>query len=149
MLMTILTLGISEDNHPTDNALEEYVFQRLSENQIEAMEIHMLACESCVDRLEGLELHIATLKCALGSSQAEQTAGIPELQPRNWNWRPMPQVSWILVAALITMCVAPLHIARRSRPASEVSLHAYRGSDVDSVPQGRSVLLHFRRRGLA
>jgi hypothetical protein len=140
--MTALNVEMNECDHPSQQDLDEYVFGRLPEFQIEAMEIHVLTCESCVDRLENLELHIATIKLALGSLHAEQTAEILEPQTGSWNWLPMPQVSWILIAALITMCVSPLHIAWRSRPASEVRLHAYRGSDVDFVPQGRSLLLH-------
>jgi hypothetical protein len=54
--------------------LEEYVLGRLPENELETIETHALACEFCLDRLEDLDLHAATMKLALRDLQVEESS---------------------------------------------------------------------------
>ena len=55
--------------HPTEEALERFLLHQSQEAEIEIVETHILACESCVERLEVLETHIAATKIALAELQ--------------------------------------------------------------------------------
>lgn len=130
----VLNSEIIEGNHPTDDTLEEYFFQRLPEQHQEVLETHLLTCQWCLGKFDNVELDITTMKLALKTLQAENTN---EIQAPHWSWLAFPGLRYVAAAGLVTICVSLPHITRRSVPISEVSLHAYRGSDVAVVPQQR------------
>lgn len=51
--------------HPTDENLERFLLNICQAEERELIEIHILACESCVDQLEALEIEIAATRLAL------------------------------------------------------------------------------------
>ena len=54
-------------DHPDEEALERFILHKCSEEELEIVETHVLACESCVAQLETLELDITATKMALES----------------------------------------------------------------------------------
>ncbi len=61
-------------DHPTEEALERFLLHHSEEQELEIVETHILACESCVSRLESLESDIAASKLALRQFQAKHAA---------------------------------------------------------------------------
>ncbi len=55
--------------HPTEESLERFLLKHSQEEELAVVETHILACESCVARLESLEMNVAVMKLALGESQ--------------------------------------------------------------------------------
>lgn len=124
-------------DHPTDEALERFLLHHSSEGELEVVETHILACESCVTRLEDLEFLIATTKLALQEVRSEQLAKEFTKQPAFWkNWITVPRLSWAGGLAVLALGVA-LAPQLTQQHTADVALSAYRGSDVSSVPQGR------------
>lgn len=129
-------------DHPSNETLEEYAFHRLPEHHVETIETHLLACEFCLDWLEAVELHIATMKAALGRLQVQQHVEATPRRLFEWAWLQYPRLSCAAAAALIAVFVFIPQVVRRSAPMSDVVLHAYRGSDVPIVPD-RSTKITF------
>jgi hypothetical protein len=137
--MKRLNPSICHAHHPSDYALEEYLFGRHTEHDLENVETHVLACESCVSKLELLETDIAALKLALcdlsnHSSNAQPYRSIG-------NWVSVPPLAWATLAVLLALCVSLPKIAQHGTPITEVTLHAYRGSEIAVVPVHHSALL--------
>lgn len=53
------------NTHPTDEELEGYLLNRLPENDSERIEAHLLPCDHCLDRVEGMQENLICLKAAL------------------------------------------------------------------------------------
>ena len=66
--------------HPSEEALERFLLNRSEESEVEILETHVLACESCITRLETLESDLITLKTALvgrsGRADPERTESV-------------------------------------------------------------------------
>lgn len=60
--------------HPTEDVLEEYHFQRLPEPQAEALEEHLLICGGCQERLERLEAFIGDVRTAVVAPVPQATS---------------------------------------------------------------------------
>jgi hypothetical protein len=146
LLMAALNLEIDALGHLTESALEEYAFQRLPEDQIELTETHLLACESCVNRLEEMETYIGAMKRGLRALQADQTLNhvvtVPSTLLR------FPSLRWAAVAALLAVGVCVPVLVRNNAPTALVSLHAYRGSEAVTVPRLRETTLLIDARDL-
>ncbi len=52
------------DRHPTDDALEEWVFNRLPTSVCAPLEEHLLVCSTCQDRLAEIDEYIIVMKFA-------------------------------------------------------------------------------------
>ncbi len=149
--------------HPTEEALERYLLQRTDEQELESLETHILACESCITRLEILEPEMLTLKAALVESEEARIQN--ELHPSRsfWkDWFSIPRLSWAgaAVAALgIGLAVVPHSMQRLSAPHSvqvaegdltgcqqsngtDLTLAACRGTETTTLPGGHP--LHLR-----
>lgn len=55
------------NTHPDKDRLELYVLDRIGEGERIDIEIHMLTCNSCMDRVANLEDYTNTLKDALSA----------------------------------------------------------------------------------
>lgn len=127
--------------HPAEEALERFLLHQSPEEEIEAVETHILACDSCVTRLENLETEIAVMKTALGELQLQQAAATATVrQSRSWkSWFTVPHMAWsgAAVAALAAVLVVTPQIANHTASTADVNLSAYRGVETASVPEGR------------
>lgn len=132
------------DHLPVD-VLERFILQRSTEREIERVETHMLACESCVSALETLEVEIAATKLALEQVAAQELQPTFELKQRKfrfWStWFSMPTLSWaaagVAAGALCFFAVVPAHIEMRAeRGIASVVVPEWRNTDVRLVDEG-------------
>ncbi len=125
-------------DHPNDEALERFLLHHANEEELEVVETHILACESCVTRLEDLEFLITTTKLALQEVRSEQLAKqASKQQQASWkNWITIPRLSWAGGFAVFALGVA-LVPQLAQRHTADVTLSAYRGLDISTVPEGR------------
>lgn len=134
-------------DHPVEEALERFLLHQSPEEELDAVETHILGCDTCVARLEALETEIAVMKNALGQLQQQQAAAAAAgAQPRSWkSWFTVPHMVWAstAVAALAAVLIITPEIAHRSGPAVDVSMSAFRGVEAISVPEGRSLNVRF------
>ena len=125
--------------HPNEEALERFLLNRSGDQELEVLETHILACESCVTRLESLELELAHLKESL--TFAEEQRIEKALHPsKTWkDWFSLPNLSWAgaaCAALAVGLVVVPhsLHklspgAASNSLTVAEGDLSACRGAD--------------------
>ncbi len=150
--------------HPSEEALERFLLHRSGDQEVDILETHILACESCITRLESLETELATLKTALLASEEERIQ--KELNPATSSWKAwftIPRLSWgaAACAALAIGLVAipetvhKLHLtssptaavaegdlsACRSGDGSGTDLSTCRGAETATLPEGRPLSL--------
>lgn len=136
-------------DHPTDEALERFLLHHSNEEELDVVETHILACESCVTRLEDLEFLIATTKLALQEVRSEQLAKQTAKQQASWkNWFTVPRLSWAGGLAVFALGIALIPQLNQPRPA-DVALSAFRGLDVATVPEGRPLHVSLNANDLA
>jgi Putative zinc-finger len=70
------------NNHPTEEVLERYLFASLPDWEVEAVEEHMLVCHSCIDTAEQLLAFVQSLRSTLRDMPKARAAGTGELQER-------------------------------------------------------------------
>ncbi len=70
----VVCIQNSDFYHPTEESLERFLLGHSQEEELAVVETHILACESCVTRLESLEMNVAVMKLALGESQPARSA---------------------------------------------------------------------------
>ncbi len=151
--------------HPNEETLERFLLHRSGDQELEVVETHILACESCITRLETLELQITDLKTALASSEEQRIQN--ELNPKRSSWRSWfstPNLSWAgaACAALIlglTLIPHSLHntaysptgasrqVAERDLSAcagsngNDTDLATCRGVEIATLPENRPLNL--------
>ena len=135
--------------HPTEEALERFLLSQCKEEELDVVETHVLACESCVARLEALETEIATMKVALAQLETErrEKEAAKALRPSWRDWFTVPTLSWAGAGAAAALAVG-MFVVPQFVP-TEVSLSAYRGVEVPVVPEGRPLHLHLNANDLA
>lgn len=138
-------------DHPTEDELELYILNRSRDEELEGFETHILACNSCVTRLEDLECEIRVTKLALQNMRREQsmTAALP--QQNSWKtWLTVPKLSWTSAMATVALAliVAPAFL-RNQAPVAQVSLSAFRGDEIFIVPAGYRLEMHLSTADLA
>ncbi|HZS53348.1 MAG TPA: hypothetical protein VFA65_03020 [Bryobacteraceae bacterium] len=132
-------------DHPAVDVLERFVLHRCSEDELEIVETHMLACESCVCTLENLEVEIAATKLALEHVAAQQQEKVVSAEPRKQFWRSwfsVPTLSW--AGAGLAACAFCLFAFV---PAG-VQLQSERGTATVTVPEWRNARLSLVDAGL-
>ena len=138
--MKRLNPSIPHADHPGNDALEEYLLGRHTERDLEAVETHVLACESCVSKLELLTTEIAAMKLAFCDLPTHHSSNArPYGSMRNWLL--VAPLAWTTTAALLVLCVSLPKIAQHGTQTTQVTLHAYRGSEIAVVPGHHSALL--------
>ena len=70
------------NNHPTEEILERYLFESLTDWEVEAVEEHLLVCHSCIDTAEQLLAFMQSLRSTLGDMPRARAVGRSELQER-------------------------------------------------------------------
>lgn len=131
-------------DHPTEEVLERFVLNRSGEEELETVETHILACDSCVARLESLENEIADIKIAAAEVRLDAVRKEYSAPKVSWrNWFTVPKLSWAGAAAALALGIALIpQFAHRTGPVAEVSLTAYRGLENPTVPAREPLHLH-------
>ena len=118
--------------HESDERLELYALQRLSDSDVVSIEEHLLVCDSCRDRLD------ETATFAVAMREAGKT--IPVTVSRDWfAWlRPQLALAGALAVALLAV-VLVWNGNGRLAPVASLQLSAMRGSDAASVQPAREL----------
>ena len=139
-------------SHPTEEILEEYVFDRLPERLVAQVEEHLLVCPSCQNAVAETDRFVSTLRVAAKSPA-------PVIGPVRSAWRtrlkafphltqvqsPVP----VLAAAVLALVVVWQHPQGSSTPVA-VSLSSVRGGDLLSpAPAGKLLQLRIEAPDLA
>ena len=139
-------------DHPNEEALERFLRNEAQESELEIIETHILACESCVTRLEALEIDLAAVKIACRELQTERIQK-EAARSRSWrDWFTLPALSWAGAAAVLALGISavPQFLPR------DVNLTASRGLETGMtlspcgtleaavVPEGRPLDLHLK-----
>jgi hypothetical protein len=138
--------------HPSEEELERFVLHQCHEQELEEVETHILACESCVTRLEDLEVEISAMKLGLQKMLAEQQIKrSADEQRSSWKaWVTVPKLSFAgALAAVVLGVIALPALLHRDTDAAQVSLTAYRANETSVVPAARRLLVHLNARDLA
>lgn len=125
------------NDHPDEEALERFLLHRCSEEELEIVETHVLACESCITQLEALEEDIAATKLALQRLESSPARKQMAEAASNWkNWFTIPRLS--LAGGFAALACAGILF---SIP-HDVALMAYRGTDTAVVSEWRPLNMH-------
>ena len=134
--------------HPTEETLERFLMHQMQEEELESMETHILACDSCVVRLEELEIQIAATKIALAELHNQTVAeNYAKEKSSRWTW--LRSHSWSLAGATAALALAITIVPRFANVSPfEAQVSAYRGSETTAIPAGRPLLLHLNAKDL-
>jgi hypothetical protein len=132
-------------DHPAIDLLERFALNTCSEEELDLVETHILACDACVCALEDLEVQVAATKLALEQVLREQKSKPePERIHSSWrNWFTAPNLGWagaaLAASAVCLLALLPVN----------VELGAERGSEqVVVVPEWRNAVLTISQGGL-
>lgn len=132
-------------NHPSEDNLERFVLHQMQEEELESLESHILACDSCVARLEYLELNIAATRMALAQVHQEKVAeSFAKQKSFGWSWLKISGLSLAGTAAAVALTVSVLPNFR----TVERDLSAYRGSETTELPANHPLFLHLNAKDL-
>ncbi len=137
--------------HPADEVLERFLLHGSDEEEVEVVETHVMACESCVTRLETLETEIAATKLALQNVRLDEAARSTAPQTANWrSWFSMPKLSLAGACAAVALgvLITPEFLSH-SAPVAQVSLVAYRGLETPVLPKDRPLHINLNASELA
>ncbi len=114
------------DVHPTEDTIEEYCFRRLSADAKQALEEHLLLCESCQQAFDRTEEYIRLMKAVAAKSGAV----------RSKPWLVVGERAYVLSAATLavvfTLLLPRVHTTI-SAPAARVTLATLRGGTAGST----------------
>jgi hypothetical protein len=120
-------------DHPSEEALERFLFKHSPEVELEYVETHILACDSCVARLELLETQIAAAKVAFKEFQRQPQKAKSKLSWKSWFTIPKLSLAGAMAAAVLSIAAfLPAH----------VNLSAYAGAEITLVPEWRPLEMH-------
>jgi hypothetical protein len=134
----------TKPDHPTEDELERYVLNRSREEELEGLETHILACESCVARLEDLDVQISATKLALQQMQGEEMAKAASAPQPSWRaWFTVPKLSFAGAAAAVALAlIAVPAFLQHNAPIAQVRLSAFRGDEISVAPAGHPLEMH-------
>lgn len=131
-------------DHPGKEALERFLLHQCSEDELEVVETHVLACESCVDQLEALELDIAATKIALQNLEAAPPRKQMAKAAGAWrSWFTIPRLSLASGFAALACGAILLSVPH------DVALTAYRGTETAIVSEWRPLHMHLNAADLS
>ena len=131
-------------DHPSEEALESFLLNRLPEAELEIVETHILACELCVEQLEQLESLIAAAKNFTAKPAAKHPH--PWLADAVRKWK--QQFSYFRLSLAGAVSALSLGAVLFSIPR-EVTLSAYRGPETPIVASWRPLRLNLNAADLA
>lgn len=153
--------------HPNEEALERFLLHRAEDQELEVVETHILACESCVTRLENLELQLTDLKTALTKSEEERIQKGLQRDPQPFwkGWLTVSSLSWVGAACVaLAMGLTFVPHSHRVSPndaqaaradlstcdtSTATSLATCRGTETSVLPAHRALNLRLDATDLA
>ena len=132
--------------HQTEEELELYSLGCLPELCVEAVEKHLLVCDSCRQELDDIETFALAMRTAIGGEPAETAAntnwfawlGLPWIRfGGRWRFAPLCAGAF---AALVLLSALFLHPGENIAPVASIALTAMRG-DMESVAQARETVI--------
>jgi hypothetical protein len=131
-------------DHPGEEALERFLLHQCSEDELEVIETHVLACESCVEQLEALELEIAATKIALQNLEVTPPRKRMAKAVGDWkSWFTLPRLSLAGGFAAVACGAILLSVPH------DVALTAYRGTETAIVSEWRPLHMHLNAADLS
>ena len=130
-------------DHPSEEALERFLLRHAQGEELDMVETHILACDTCVSRLEQLEIQVAAAKLALHelSREPKRENAVERRSRTQWFTFRTLSLAGAVAALALVITMAPKFVPR-TIPEADVSLSANRGSEVAVVPQGTKLHLH-------
>jgi len=129
--------------HPSEEALERFLLNVSPEQELEDLEMHVLACGQCVDHLESIEVEIAATRLALRRLEAQRVSERPAENTHSWTrWFTIPRLSFATTAVVAAAGTILFSIPR------DVNLTAYRGTETTIVSEGLPLHMHLNAAGL-
>ncbi len=130
--------------HPSEESLERFLLNMSPEEEVESVEMHILACGYCVEQLETLETQIAATRIALQTLEARRNSKSSLEAKSGWrSWFTIPSLSFAATGTVAALGALFLLSVPR-----DVSLTAYRGSETAIVSEGRPLHMHLNAAGL-
>lgn len=127
-------------SHPTEELLEQYLFEHLPETLIAPLEEHLLLCRRCQDALAETEEFVSTLRIAVETT-------IPPVAPAPSGWRKVLLTTGLSLGP--AMVLATLAFLAVRKPAAviptppAVNLVSVRGMNpLATAPAGTALELH-------
>jgi hypothetical protein len=139
--------------HVEEERLEAYATESLAENEVSAIEEHLLFCVTCQDRLQKTERYIQAMRSAAKRIREEESAA-PAVTPGIWGrvqgWLHTPAPIWAGALALAGI-VLMVGLPSRERPGApvDVELQAVRGASYSTALAGHALNLRLDNRGVA
>lgn len=128
-------------DHPTEDALERYLLNTVTESELETIETHFMACETCITRLEALGEEVTVIQTALTKLEAEPKKAPKTSSVPSWrSWFTIPNLSLAGAAAALILAV----LAAPNFIPAKIDLSAHRGSTVVVVPENRPLALNLQ-----
>ena len=145
---------MGKPDHPEEEYLERYVMKACKDQELDAIEAHLLLCEHCRARLYQAEEWVSLMKMALPLSPSRQRkpSWLERLQfpQRAGQFFAHPMAMAAGCVALLALLVAGPISMQRQRPSGEelVELTATRGQTAAIVHAGKVSRLHLDARDL-
>jgi anti-sigma factor RsiW len=132
--------------HPTEETLERFLLHRMRDEELETTETHILACDSCVARLETMEIQLEATKMALAEFHQEtvQKNYAAAAKSSRWAWLKLPTLSLAGAGAAVAIALAIVP----QFTTVERNVNAVMGSEVTAIPAGHPLLLHLNAKDL-
>jgi hypothetical protein len=133
----------SHREHPSEEELERFLLNMSSEEEVESVETHILACGYCVEQLETLETQIVATRLALHALETRGDSKSPVEKSSQWqSWFTIPRLSFAATGVAVAAGTLLFSIPR------DVSITAYRGTETAIVSEGRPLHMHLNAAGL-
>jgi hypothetical protein len=134
-----------ELQHPTEETLENFLLHRMQDEELETTETHIMACESCVARLELMEIQLEATKIALADFHKETVEqNYAAARTSRWAWLKVPTLSLAGAGAALAIALAVVP----QFTTVERNVDAVMGSEVTVLPAGHPLLLHLNAKDL-
>lgn len=134
---------LDPNRHPSEDKLEYYALGRLTEPELEHVEVHLLACASCQDSLSETDVYLPALRAALAEAQPAVSASRDSWWKLGW-FPSTPVLAGALAAILLAAVVlrspgdlSPTSVILRSERGGAVNLAA-------QAPVGAPLNLHIQ-----
>jgi hypothetical protein len=142
---SVLEMQQPELQHPTEETLENFILHRMQEEELEATETHILGCDSCVARLEVMEIQLEATKIALADFHKENVEqNYAAAKTSRWAWLKLPTLSLAGAGAAVAIALAIVP----QFTTVERNVNAAMGSEVTTLPAGHPLLLHLNAKDL-
>lgn len=130
--------------HVSEDALERFLLNHCQYEELEVVETHILACDSCLTRLDILGLEIEAARLALQSLPTKHTSRLAQLASRCASCFSLPRLSLAgagLAASVLILMLGSIE--------NNVTVTANRGDETSLVSPWLPLRLHLDSRDLS